>query len=138
METEWIMVADHVEILNNKLYLMGGGWDTMTVGAIPAQHKLAIAVAFRVPWNETNQKHDVQIELADQDGKSLAKIDGQIEVGRPAGIPLGHPQRVNMGVNLGLTFERPGGYVITTRIQGIDSKHVSFNVVKVQSLMPQP
>lgn len=136
METEWIMLADHVETLNNKLYLMGGGWETLTVNALPAQHTLAIAVAFSVPWNETNQKHDIQIELADQDGNSLVKIDGQIEVGRPPGIPLGRAQRVQMGVNVGLVFEHVGGYVITTRVEGQESKRVPFNVVQGQSLMP--
>ena len=137
MKTEWIILADHVEILNNKLYLMGGGWDALSVVALPAQHKLAIAVAFTVPWNETNQKHDIQIELADQDGKALALIDGQIEVGRPAGIPLGHTQRVHMGVNLGVQFESPGGYVVITRIHGQESDRVSFNVTQAQTLIPQ-
>lgn len=143
METEWILLADHVETLNNKLYLMGGGWETLTVSTLPVVHPIAIAVAFSVPWNETNQKHDVQIELADQDGAVLATIDGQIEVGRPPGIPLGHTQRVQMGANLALQFEKAGTYVITTRISGQESKRVVFAVTQpvtshIPPFMPQP
>jgi hypothetical protein len=138
MKTDWILLADYVETLNNKLYLMGGGWDSLTVNALPAQHTLAIAVAFSVPWNETNQKHDIQIELADQDGKVLATIDGQVEVGRPPGMPLGASQRVQMGVNASLLFERLGTYVITTRIEGQESERVTFNVVQGHLFAPQP
>ena len=138
METEWILLADHAETLNNKLYLMGGGWETLTVGTLPITHPLAIAVAFSVPWNETNQKHDIQIEIADQDGAVLTTIDGQIEVGRPPGIPLGHTQRVQMGVNIALEFEKAGTYVVTTRISGQESRHVGFVVTQARPFMPQP
>lgn len=141
MQTEWIILADHAETLNNKLYLMGGGWQTLTVNTLPAPHTLAVAVAFSVPGDETNQIHDIQIEVADQDGKSLLTLDGQFEVGRPAGIPKGGAQRVQMAINMGLQFERLGDYIITTRIKGEVSKQVPFNVVQGSALiapMPQP
>lgn len=123
------MLADHVEVINNKLYVMGGGWETLTVNAVPVQHVVALAVAFSVPWSETNQRHDIQIEILDQESKSLAKVDGQIEVGHPSGVPLGRGQRIQMGVNLSLTVEQLGPHAIATRIEGHESKHITFNVV---------
>jgi hypothetical protein len=131
METEWILLADHAEIINNKLYLMGGGWETLTVNQpLPVTHPCAVAVAFSVPWNETNQRHDIEIEIADQDAKTLARVEGQIEVGRPPGIPLGHAQRVPMAVNLGLTIEQLGTHIVSTRVEGQFSKDIRFNVVE--------
>jgi hypothetical protein len=137
VETEWIMLADRVEVINNKLYVMGGGWETLTVNAVPAQHAVAVAVAFSVPWSETNQQHDIQIEILDQESKSLVKVDGQIEVGHPSGVPFGQGQHIQMGVNLGLTIEKLGPHSIATRIEGQESKRITFNVVAGQGLTPR-
>lgn len=129
MDTEWILLADHAEVINGKLYLMGGGWEVLTVNALPTQHRCAVAVAFSVPWNETNQRHDIEIEIADEDGHPIATITGAIEVGRPPGIPLGSAQRVPMAVNLALQLENAGVYVVSTRIENQDSKRTSFRVI---------
>ena len=129
MEAEWIILADHVDSINNKLYMNGGGWETLTVAQLPALHNLAIAVAFSVPWNETNQVHKFEVEIGNEDGKSLAKIEGQMEVGRPAGIPIGNAQRVQAAFNLGITFEQLGSYFVAARIEGRESNRVHFNVV---------
>ena len=131
METEWIILADHAEVINNKLYLMGGGWETLTVNQeMPFTHPLAVAVSFSVPWNETNQQHDIEVELADQDGNTRAKIEAQVEVGRPPGIPLGHAQRVPLALSLPLTFDKLGTYVVTSRVEGQVSRTSRFNVVE--------
>jgi hypothetical protein len=129
METEWIVLADYAEVINNKLYTMGGGWETLTANALPVHHQVGVAVAFSVPWNETNQQHDIEIDIADMDGGSLGKISGQIEVGRPPGIPLGQAQRVQMAVNFGLSFDRIGTYVVITRVEDQESKRITFRVV---------
>ena len=94
MEVEWIILADAAEAVNNKLYLIGGGWETLTIDAqFPVLYPCAIAIAFSVPWNETNQQHSVEIAVDDQDGTQLLNVEGQVEVGRPPGIPLGTAQR---------------------------------------------
>lgn len=138
MDAEWILLADHVDTINNKLYMMGGGWEAMTVGTLPTQHVLAIAVSFSVPWNETNQVHNIELEVGDQDGSSLAKVEGQIEVGRPPGIPLGNSQRVQVGFNIGLTIEKLGLYFVAARVEGQESKRVTFNVLAGAGFIHQP
>src|SRR5665811_2476334 len=76
MSAEWVILADHVEILNNKLYLMGGGWESVTVNTLPTEHTLAVAVSFSVPWSETNQAHDIAIDVTDQYGATKAALSG--------------------------------------------------------------
>jgi hypothetical protein len=136
VKLEWLILADHAEVLGGKLYLMGGGWDVFTAGAFPAPKHAAIAVAFQVPWNETNQRHNVEIEIADQDGRSIAKMGGQLEVGRPAGIALGQAQRVPLVVEANLLFEKPGTYVVTASIEGEEAGRVSFNVIAAPGTAP--
>lgn len=130
MEVEWIILADGAEVVNNKLYLLGGGWDALTVNSpLPVVHPCAVAIAFKVPWNETNQQHNVEIEIADQDANELLTLAAQIEVGRPPGIPLGQAQRVQMALSLALPLRQTGTHVIVARIEGQEARRVQFGVV---------
>ena len=98
MEVEWLMLADSAQVVGSKLYLLGGGWDVLAVHKdFPFGQQLAIALAVKVPWNETNQRHNFEIEVLSEDQqteepKSIAKMGGQFEVGRPTGIPVGQDQ----------------------------------------------
>ncbi len=140
MKVEWIVLADYAETVNNKLYLMGGGWETLTVNTrFPVQHPCGIAVAFSVPWNETNQVHDIAVEIADEDeGPPLAAINGQLEVGRPPGIRLGQPQRIQFALNLMLELPRAGVYVVKARVEGQELDRTQFIVVEGPNLRAAP
>lgn len=130
MKVEWLILADAAQVVGHKLYLMGGGWDVLTVNSgFPYQHRFAVAVAFTVPWLETNQRHNFEIEVATEDGKTLAKVDGQIEVGRPPGIQPGQEQRVQLAADFVVGLEGPGTYVVIARLEGQESGRVHFNVV---------
>lgn len=130
MEVEWLILADAAQVVANKLYLMGGGWDMLTVNTgFPYQQRCAVAASFAVPWNETNQPQQVEIEVASEDGGTLASVAGQFEVGRPPGIPPGQTQRMQFAADLALTFAQPGAFVIIARIAGRDARRVHFNVV---------
>lgn len=130
MKTEWLILADHADIVGNKLYVNGGGWDALTVNSgFPVQQVCGLAAAFSVDWNETNQRHNVEIEVMTADGSSVAKVEAQIEVGRPPGIPQGQAQRAQIAGTLGLTFDRAGTYVIVSRIEGQEDARITFNVV---------
>lgn len=127
---EWLILADAAQVVSNKLYLLGGGWDVLTINRpLPLTHPVAIALSIRVPWNETNQKHDVEVEIGTEDGKTLATIGAQLEVGRPPGIRPGQDQRAQLAVNVGLQIERPGIYVIIGRIAKQELARTYFNVV---------
>lgn len=130
VQVEWLILADAAEVVGNKLYLLGGGWDVLTVNSsFPVDHPCAMAVSFRVPWSETNRPFDIEVEIQDADGKSVASITGKSEVGRPAGVPAGHPQRTQIAANMGLRFAGPGTYVIIARVDGDEKQRVPFNVV---------
>jgi len=89
METAWVILADYAEIVNGKLYLVGGGWDAVTLHRPDRAQQFGIAVALRVPWQETNQSHHVTVKVTDDDAKTtLVKVEADLEVGRPAGIPV--------------------------------------------------
>ena len=137
MECEWLILADGAQVVGGKLYVLGGGWETLaSAQGFPFSRTLAIAVAFSVPWNETNQRHQIEIEIADEDGGPLAKLEGPLEVGRPPGIPIGRPQRIQLAFDAELKFVKQGTYVITVRVEGQESRRLSFHVTALPAARP--
>ena len=125
---EWLMLADAAEVAGGKLYALGGGWDRLTVQSLPASKSMAVALALRVPWHETNRQHRFQIEMTDEDGNQSVSVDGATEVGRPPGIPQGQPQIVQMVINIEASFGKLGTYVIAARVNDYEERSVRFNV----------
>ena len=129
MDVEWLILADAAQVVGNKLYLLGGGWDVLRAEAgFPVPQHCAVAASFAVPWSETNQQHAVQIEFITEDGQVLARVDSHFEVGRPPGIVPGQPQRVQLAAEMVLTLEQPGTYVVVARTAGREGRRVQFTV----------
>ena len=125
-----MILADSAEVINGKLYMLGGGWDALTINSgFPRIFPVSIAVAFRVPWNDTNQPHAFAVEVQDADGKALASVTGDFEVGRPAGIPAGLTQITQIAVRLAIPLSQPGTHVIIGRIGDQELKRTPFVVV---------
>jgi hypothetical protein len=143
VEIEWLILADAAEVVGNKLYLLGGGWDRLTVNTgFSVDRRCAVAVSVKVPWNETNRKHTFEIEVASEDPgteepKSLLKVGGQFEVGRPPGIPPGQDQRIQLAINMNLKIDAPGTKVVKARIEGQEMRRTHFNVVPGPILSPR-
>ena len=135
MEIEWLILADSAQVVGNKLYLLGGGWDVLNVRQkLPFNQQCAIALSVKVPWNNTNERHNFEVEIISEDQateepKSLAKLGGQFEVGRPPGIPRGQDQRIQLAINIGLNMDSTGTKIVIARIDGTESKRITFNVV---------
>jgi hypothetical protein len=126
---EWLILADFAEVIGGKLYLMGGGWEAIGGDSLPIVRPMGIAVGVRVPWTETNQRHTVEIQVQDEDGQQVAKIDGHFEVGRPPGMPSGHPQRFQLAMNMHLSFQKAGGYLVVARLNGTALARTPFRVL---------
>ncbi len=130
MQVEWLILADSAQVVGNKLYLLGGGWDRLIVNKeFPTEHRVGIALALRVPWNQTNERHEFEIEIASEDAATIAKVGGNFEVGRPAGIPPGQDQRVQLAVETTIKFEGPGTFVIVAKLDGKEGQRVPFHVM---------
>ncbi|MGD2100884.1 MAG: hypothetical protein PVG83_01490 [Acidimicrobiia bacterium] len=66
------LLADSIQAVRGKLFVLGGGWDTLWVSGFPARHpSLAIGLRLRVPVSWESDKLRLAVELQDADGKSL-------------------------------------------------------------------
>ena len=129
MEIEWLILADAAETVAGKLYMIGGGWDRLIIHqSFPHRQKVAIAVAIRVPWSMTNEKHTLRLVVITTDGQELGGIDAQFEAGRPAGGAVGQPQRAQFAANFDLEFRGPGSYAVSGSIDGTRVRDYPFTV----------
>ena len=81
MKVAAMLLADFAEVVNGKLYIIGGGWSISGPVPVPS----AIAVKVEVPWSPADQKHNLKLELLDSNQ-------------RPVSVPMeGGPQPVVVG-----------------------------------------
>jgi len=66
------LLADSVQAVRGKLYVLGGGWDTLWVNGFPARHpSLAIGLRLRVPVSWGADSLRLSVDLQDADGGPL-------------------------------------------------------------------
>lgn len=101
-----MMLCDHAQVAGGKLFISGGGWTMTDAPTAPS----AIALIISVPWDRTNSRIQFAMTLVDQDGRPVSqtgplgaapvRIEGQFEVGRPAGVKPGSPIDVPLSFNV--------------------------------------
>lgn len=90
-----MILADAAQALNNKLFILGGGWSVTGPDPIPS----AIARHIKVPWDQANERHELRLELVDSDGNPATVpspigvqpivLETEFEVGRPPRLARG-------------------------------------------------
>jgi len=120
-----MLLADAAQAVGGKLYVLGGGWSIASPGPTP----MAIAIKIDVPWDQANQRHNLQLALFDEDGREAmvstdtgeqaVEFSAEFEVGRPAGLRPGTPLDVPLAISIGPLPLRPNsGYVWRLTIDG--------------------
>jgi hypothetical protein len=107
-----LLPCDWAQAINGKLYAQGIGWSRV---AADRPINIGLAVMIHVSYNETNVKSHFAIELHNEDGLQFpianpVKIEGDFEVGRPAGMRAGEESIASVAANLTQIMLPPGGY----------------------------
>jgi len=132
-EIEVAILADAVQAVGGKLYVLGGGWDTLFASRFPARHpSLGIGVRIRVPWSSADRDFQLSVDLLDEDGHSAfgeRSITQTFRAGRPAELPDGTDVGVVRALTInGLVFPHAGGYSFVVSIDGVEAHRISFRV----------
>ena len=128
-----LLLSDYAEAVNGKLYVMGGGWNILFAPGQPVSMSVAAVVA--VPWDRTNQQHDLSLALLTDDGAAVeiegqaVEVTGEFELGRPPGIKPGTSLNAPFAWNLqGLQLEL-GSYEWKLWIDGEPVESRAFQVL---------
>ena len=111
-----MLLADAAQAVDNKLYILGGGWSITGPDPVPS----AIALQIKVPWDQANEPHHLRLELLDSDGhpvllpvrpgrEEALVVETEFEVGRPPGLVRGTPIDLSLALGLGPLPLPPGG-----------------------------
>ena len=129
-----MLLCDAAESVGGKLYVLGGGWSQVLRPNVPTNMALAIKVA--VPWSHANRQIPFQCKLVDGDGQHVLNdagdeigAEGNIEVGRPAGLQAGTSLDAPMVLNFGGIPLPPGIYTWQLTIDGELRARTSFRVL---------
>ncbi len=125
------ILADAVQAIAGKLYILGGGWDTLFVGRFPARHpSLGIALRMRVPWAFHEDRFKVTVDLVDEDGKSVfgdRQVSQVIPVRRPDHLPSGSDISVVRAFTFNsLPLARPGGFAFRILVDDQEVSRLRF------------
>jgi hypothetical protein len=120
--TVTMLLADHAQVADGKLYVNGGGW-TVVDAATPGY---SIALLLMVPWERAGRPVDLTLTLIDEDGHPVEagngapiRISGRIEVQRPPAHPVGIPLQLPLVINVpALTLQPTSLYAWMLDIDG--------------------
>jgi hypothetical protein len=115
-EIDYLLVADRAEVVNGKLYLMGGSWDRVQPPSFPHRMMLGIALGVRIPFAHTDDQHTVAIELVHDDAR-LVGFEAKLTTGRPPGM-AGMDMLVPMAFNIPIAIPAEGQLVLRAAVDG--------------------
>ncbi|MGI9609239.1 MAG: DUF6941 family protein [Acidimicrobiia bacterium] len=126
------LLADAVQAVRGKLFILGGGWDTLWVRSFPARHpSLAIGLRLRVPssWGEETLK--LSVELQDADGAAILPHPLAHTITLPAHTEP--PSATDFGLIRSFTFnnllfEREGSYSFVISVDDEPVSRLRFAV----------
>ena len=128
------MLADSAQVQSGKLYVLGGGFDTISVRQLPATHRsVSLAMVAEVGPDERQQDLELIVQLVDEDGAELGVMaKGKLRVGAPPNLPPGSPSIVPIVSPFhNITFAEAKGYAFVVTMNDTELTRVKFRVVKV-------
>lgn len=134
-QVDFALLADAVQVLQGKLYVLGGGWNTLFVADFPARHpSLGVGLRVRVPWSWTDRPLKIGIDLQDEDGARILPgppIVQGVKVSRPVGMPDGSDVVLARSFTFNnLVFPRAGAYSFVLTLDDEPADRLRFNVLR--------
>lgn len=142
-----LVLADAGEAVEGKVSALGAGWSVTSAPTPP----MSLLVFIDCPWDQTNTRHRLTIELVDADGRPVAlgqgpvgqpqtlRIDAEFEAGRPPGVAPGTPIRHTLAIGIGpLPLAPDSKYEFRMTIDGelADSWLATFSTRPVVPMPP--
>lgn len=140
MKLHFMLLANYAEDNSGLLYIIGGGWDTLNVrGPISATPGGPVAMIqgtlvsrLLLHTTETGTPHMFAVQVLDEDGNEVAKLEGEMKSDKNPGLPPGWDQGVNLVIPLtGVPLPRVSRYEVALTVDGIYLGSAPFRVLKL-------
>jgi len=134
MQVNSAILADFVQENHGKLYITGGGIDTLYAKTVPARHP-SLGIAFRLTLSpaELGRTHELEILLVNADGGRIATVKAKIQAERPA-QPTGWPVTVPLAINFAqIEFPAFGDYQFELMVNNSSINNIPFRVIQASA-----
>lgn len=128
------MLCDAAQVQSGKLFVLGGGFDTISVKSLPAtQRNLSLAMVAEIGQEDRQRDLELHIALMDEDGKAMGvEAKGMLRVGAPPNLPPGSPSVVPIvSPFYNIAFPEAKGYVFVVSFEDEELARLRFRVVQV-------
>ena len=135
MQVNIAILADYVEVINGKLYIMGGGVENIFAGTVPSKHP-SLGIAFRLTLSpaELGRTHELEILLVNADGGRIATVKAKIQAERPV-QSTGWPVSVPLALNFAqIEFPVFGEYQFELMVNNSSINTIPFRVVQAPAI----
>jgi len=142
-------LADSAEVVGNKIYALGAGWNTVFVRAFPAVHRrLTVAAVVHVGFMDTNVAHRFELRLETEDGQpypvgmrvgedgkpeAVQALGGEFTLGRPPMLVDGDEQVACFAFGVdGMRFSEATKFAWVISIDGAEATRLPMRVQLAQ------
>jgi hypothetical protein len=95
-----LILCDFAQVTDGKLTIVGGGWNEIHV----LGHPFSVAALIEVPWSAQGRRHEVLLELLDEDGYPVMNDELGVPVRVEALLEINEgdttPERMGVSVNV--------------------------------------
>ena len=105
MEIEFLILADYVEALNSKLYMMGGAWNQVTATSFPVNHRMGIAIGVLFDEGQAPAHFPLRLAILDVMAERPVIPEMTINIAVQLAEPGARPRAL---VGLNAQFSLPG------------------------------
>lgn len=127
------MLADAAQVQGGKLFVLGGGFDTINARSLPVVHRaLSVALVAEVGPEERHRDLEITITLIDEDGNEMGvEAKGKLRVGAPPNLPPGSLSIVPIVSPFNnIRFPEAKGYAFVLTFEEEELARVRFRVVQ--------
>ena len=138
MKLDWAMLANYAEVRDGLVFVTGGGIDTVQTPQLPAVLNATILVRLLLHRTEANRQHALELQINDEDGNTVAKVQAAVTVPVNPETPVGWdiPSMVALNIH-GLHLAREGRYAIEISADNVHLRTLNLRT-KINPLAPGP
>ncbi len=128
------MLADAAQVQGGKLFVLGGGFDTISARVLPVVHRsLTVALVAEIEPDERHRDLEIGLKLVDEDGQDLGvEAKGRLRVGAPPNLPPGSSSIVPIVSPFhNIEFADAKGYAFIVSFEDEELARIRFRVVRV-------
>lgn len=128
------MLADAAQVQGGKLFVLGGGFDTISARKLPVIHRsLTVALVAEIEPDERHRDLEIALRLIDEDGVDMGvEAKGKLRVGAPPNLPPGSSSIVPIVSPFhGIEFPDAKGYAFVVTFEDEELERIRFRVIRV-------